>query len=434
MKRKIHHRIVPKHTNTINPGRAAFILTAVVAVIVLLGLVVKSRSASADEAAADITVSTAISPNTNSLNWGPWAGNAIKAIQSGQTTMGDPTLPSYYKEILPTDTIDTSMVVSSSNFRSWYGKANPENTFGSAFATEQGNTLRFVFMLKAKPETKINISNGLTYYVLPNAWKPLGLGPYQYHEYVNTPIQPNYLVGVDYGADGTYGGGDDTIYNSGTAEVDAIIGTFTTTPEISTVATTYTNPQPGQSSDPQTALDLAIQSTKSLGYISNVFQITYSFDPAVQVAGDIGIAPTPTPTNVPSPTSPALPTNTPTPAAFPITIDIRPNADKNNVNLKSRGLIGVAILSSSGFNPKDVDSDTVLFAGASPVRVNMKDVNKDKVKDMVLYFKIQQLQLDGSSVSATLTGSLKNGTKISGSDMVTFVPKAEEVDEEDMED
>ncbi|MFA6005634.1 MAG: hypothetical protein WC775_04085 [Patescibacteria group bacterium] len=430
MKRKTRQHVTKHSKSLFDSARAAFILTAIIGIFLFLGYVVRNQSASALDAAADVTVSAAISPNTNSGSWPVWSSNAIKAIQSGATTMGDSSLPSYYKEILPTDIVTSSMVISSP-FNSWLGKSDPATVFGGSFSYEKGNTLRFVYMLKAKPGTKIDVANGVVFSILPNSWKPNGLGPFTYHEYVSTLPQPNVLVGVDYGADGEYGGGDDTLFTSGTGPVDAIIGTFTTSAELSTAASTTP-----QNPNEQEALDRAINETETVGYVSNIFQIAYSSDPAVQVSGNIGVEPTPTPTTIPTPTDVVLPTVTilPTPVVLPVKIDIRPSSYKNIINLKSRGLLGVAILSSSTLNPKNVDSDTVLFAGAPPVRVNMRDVNRDRVKDMVMYFKIRQLQLDNSSTSGMLVGKLKNGTAISGTDSVTIVPKIHEVDEEDLED
>ena len=52
----------------------------------------------------------------------------------------------------------------------------------------------------------------------------------------------------------------------------------------------------------------------------------------------------------------------------------------------------------------------------------MKDADKDGDKDMLLFFKTQELNLDEDSTEATLTGVTKNGEKIVGTDEVRIVP------------
>ena len=91
-----------------------------------------------------------------------------------------------------------------------------------------------------------------------------------------------------------------------------------------------------------------------------------------------------------------------------VEIDIKPGSDKNVINLKSRGVVPVALLSEGDFEAGDIDPDTVLFAGASPVRSTLCDVDKDGDMDMLFHFRTQQLDLNEESDSATLTGTLKS--------------------------
>lgn len=106
-----------------------------------------------------------------------------------------------------------------------------------------------------------------------------------------------------------------------------------------------------------------------------------------------------------------------------ITIDIKPGSDPNSINLKSNGVVPVAILSTIDFEATVVDPGTVLFVGASPVKSTMEDVNQDGDIDLLLHFKTQDLNLTQDSTEATLTGETMDGTLIEGTDTVNIVPK-----------
>jgi len=116
-----------------------------------------------------------------------------------------------------------------------------------------------------------------------------------------------------------------------------------------------------------------------------------------------------------------------------IAIDIKPGNDQNNINLKSRGVVPVAVLTTDDFDAATIDPDTVKFAGAEPVRCKLVDVDEDGDADMMFHFKTQQLNLDRSSTEATLTAQLKSqmtiqstrqisgGTIVSGTDKVKII-------------
>ena len=106
-------------------------------------------------------------------------------------------------------------------------------------------------------------------------------------------------------------------------------------------------------------------------------------------------------------------------------IDIKPCSDPNSINLKSRGVVPVAILSTEVFDAGTVDPATVEFAGTSPVRWTMEDVcPEDGYVDMLFHFRTQELNLDKNSTEAYLTGYEYNGEFIWGVDSVNIVPKA----------
>ena len=117
-------------------------------------------------------------------------------------------------------------------------------------------------------------------------------------------------------------------------------------------------------------------------------------------------------------------------AAFPsktcdisVDIDIKPGGSRNRINLRSKGVVAVAVLSSPSFNPGNVIVDTVRISGASPVKFTYKDVNSDGVADLVLHFRTQDLQLTSSSTEVTLTARLREGGAITGTDSVRIVPR-----------
>ena len=107
-----------------------------------------------------------------------------------------------------------------------------------------------------------------------------------------------------------------------------------------------------------------------------------------------------------------------------VEIDIKPGSDPNSINLKSKGVVPVAVLSND-FAASTVDPETVEFAGADPVRWTLEDVDRDGDMDMLFHFKTQDLSLTASSTEATLTGDTSDPTNphIIGTDTVNIVPK-----------
>ena len=108
-----------------------------------------------------------------------------------------------------------------------------------------------------------------------------------------------------------------------------------------------------------------------------------------------------------------------------IDIDIKPGGNPNNINLKSKGVVPVAVLTTGDFDASTIDpsTDTVEFAGASPVRWKLCDVNGDGNDDMLFHFKTQDLNLDENSTEATLTCETFGGDKLTGTDTVRIVPR-----------
>jgi hypothetical protein len=74
-----------------------------------------------------------------------------------------------------------------------------------------------------------------------------------------------------------------------------------------------------------------------------------------------------------------------------------------------------------------VGLSSTLFAAAAPKRWAREDVDRDGDEDLLLNFRIQELELDESSTEAkvTLTGETfpwAGGVAIVGTDMVRIIP------------
>ena len=117
------------------------------------------------------------------------------------------------------------------------------------------------------------------------------------------------------------------------------------------------------------------------------------------------------------------------PGPTTLLIDIRPGSLVNPVNLKSRGVLPVAVLGSEELDVSLIDPDTVTLEGVAP-RVSgnsthfwsLQDVNGDSVLDLMLHFNLQELTIDPESVELTLEGLLTDGTAFKGSASIRIVP------------
>jgi hypothetical protein len=98
-----------------------------------------------------------------------------------------------------------------------------------------------------------------------------------------------------------------------------------------------------------------------------------------------------------------------------VEIDIKPGNDMNPINLKSKGVVPVAVLTTVQFDAQTIDRSTVQFAGATPVRWTLEDVDSDGDDDMLFHFKTQDLDLTQDSAEAILTGRVKDQLTATGS-------------------
>jgi hypothetical protein len=106
-----------------------------------------------------------------------------------------------------------------------------------------------------------------------------------------------------------------------------------------------------------------------------------------------------------------------------VDIDIKPGSDTNPINLKSRGVIPVAILGTTDFDVTEVDRATLAFGpgGATPAHKalgHVEDVNDDGYDDLISHYRTQETSLSASDTEACVTATLIDGTPIEGCDAV----------------
>lgn len=150
---------------------------------------------------------------------------------------------------------------------------------------------------------------------------------------------------------------------------------------------------------------------------------------SIYSAGALGkckFTPTPTPTPTPSPSPTPTPTSTPTPPfSINLNIDIKPGSLSNPINIKSKGRIPVAVLSSIGFYaPAKVDRTSLTFGkvgneiSLSFCNSGGEDVNNDGLLDLVCHFNTQQTSFQSSNTKGKLNGKTIDGVNLSGEDTI----------------
>lgn len=131
----------------------------------------------------------------------------------------------------------------------------------------------------------------------------------------------------------------------------------------------------------------------------------------------------------------------------PVDLDIKPTSCPNPLNVKSKGVLPVAVLGSASLDPNDIDVSSLALEGVAPLRSAVADVagpfggtiqdppqrddcttdGPDGFTDLTLKFDTQAIVAalggagaltDGEVLVLTLTGELTDGTDIEGSDVV----------------
>lgn len=136
------------------------------------------------------------------------------------------------------------------------------------------------------------------------------------------------------------------------------------------------------------------------------------------------------------------------PTSIEVPVDIKPGSCPNPINLKTQGVLPVAILGTSTFDVTQIDPVSIKLNGIAPTRWSIEDVGTpfepyigkenasdcneyggDGLMDLSLKFDTKALAAalgsvaDGTILVLELTGKLKDGTLIRGEDVVTILNK-----------
>ncbi|MFZ2070029.1 MAG: hypothetical protein WAV32_00160 [Halobacteriota archaeon] len=152
------------------------------------------------------------------------------------------------------------------------------------------------------------------------------------------------------------------------------------------------------------------------------------------------------------PPPPPPPEPTPEPSDLSVYVDIKPGSCPNPVNVRSGGVLPVAVLGTEEFDVAGIDVSTIRLtrgdAGVAPIRYSYEDVatpyegveacgchelTGDGYTDLTLKFDRQELvetlgltDEAGKTIPLTVTGSLLDGTVIEGSDCIWVLAKGKE--------
>ena len=108
-----------------------------------------------------------------------------------------------------------------------------------------------------------------------------------------------------------------------------------------------------------------------------------------------------------------------------VEVDVKPGSDPNSINLKSKGVIPVAILTTEDFDATTVNPLSVEFGPAGSMEAHNKghieDVDDDGDDDLVLHFKTQETGIQYDDTEVVLIGETFDGQAIEGSDFIKIV-------------
>lgn len=111
-----------------------------------------------------------------------------------------------------------------------------------------------------------------------------------------------------------------------------------------------------------------------------------------------------------------------------VSIDIKPGSYPNTINMKERGTVPVAILSTPLFDaPSSVKRDSLTFGHSGAERSldfcspGPKDVNSDGLLDLVCHFTVRKTGFVTGDIEGILRGQTLDGVKFEGRDSVRII-------------
>lgn len=108
-----------------------------------------------------------------------------------------------------------------------------------------------------------------------------------------------------------------------------------------------------------------------------------------------------------------------------VEIDIKPGSAPNVINLRAKGVIPVAILTTPTFDATTVDPFSVWFGPGEAREIHQtshhEDVDGDGDQDLVLHFDTQKAGIRCGDTTASLTGKTSSGQNIQGTDAIVTV-------------
>jgi len=112
-----------------------------------------------------------------------------------------------------------------------------------------------------------------------------------------------------------------------------------------------------------------------------------------------------------------------------VSVDIRPGSSSNPLNIKSKGVLPVAVLGAEELDVRPVDVDTIRLEGIASIRHAFDDIGSDGFEDLMLKFSTKAIVEvlgvveDGERVELALAEQTAAGVDFQGADSVLILKK-----------
>ena len=108
-----------------------------------------------------------------------------------------------------------------------------------------------------------------------------------------------------------------------------------------------------------------------------------------------------------------------------VAMDIKSGDAQNALNLRSRGVIPVAILTTGEFDATSIDVSSLRFGAtgneAAAVRSTFDDVDSDGDTDLLVFFRIKETDINCETLFTYISGVTTTDVSIAGTDSVAIV-------------